>query len=162
MEAANEQRKLGEMSMHWNGKDVTVFQTQKEYIDTAVVPLVLVDGSEQGFQFAASAADFTLSLANVIENQFKGRVVLFPSFSYTPSQDKPSLLEAWKGELRKAGFKHTFFVTSDREWSTIGEDSIIWIPSVPLESMDQKMKLSILEDQLRQLVPTFAKNWANQ
>ena len=162
MEVAYEQRKLGVMSMHWNGKDVAVFQTQKEYIDTAIVPLVLVDGSTQGFQFAASAADFTLSLANVIENQFKGRVVLFPSFSYTPSQDKPSLLKAWREELLKADFKYTFFVTSDRDWSTIGDDSIIWIPSVPLESMDPKMKLSILEDQLRQLVPTFSKNWANR
>ncbi len=162
MESTASKRKLGEMSMHWNGKDTAVFQTQKEYIDTAVVPLVLVDGSEHGFQFAASAADFTLSLANVIENQFKGRVVLFPSFSYTATQDKPSLLEAWKEELNKAQFKHVFFITSDREWSSIETESIIWIPSIPLDSMDQKMKLSILEDQLRQLVPTFAKKWANQ
>ena len=78
--------------MHWNGKDSAVFQAQKEYIDTAVIPLIVIDGSEHGFPFAASAADFTLSLANIIENQFKGRIVLFPSFSYTARQDKQSLL----------------------------------------------------------------------
>ena len=78
--------------MHWNGKDSAVFQAQKEFIDTAVIPLTLIDGSDEGFQFAASAADFTLSLANVIENQFKGRIVLFPSFSYTKSQDKQSVV----------------------------------------------------------------------
>ena len=78
--------------------------------------------------FAASAADFTLSLANIIENQFKGRIVLFPSFSYTAKQDKQSLLEVWKEELEKADFKHIFFVTSDREWSAIGEEhNVIWI-----------------------------------
>ncbi|MCM3358795.1 MULTISPECIES: DUF2487 family protein [unclassified Psychrobacillus] len=148
--------------MHWNGKDSTVFQAQKEYIDTAIVPLILIDGSEHGFPFAASAADFTLSLANTIENQFKGRIVLFPSFSYTGSQDKLSLLEAWNEEFKKAGFKHIFYVTSDREWSTMGEEqNVLWFPSIPLDSMDQKMKLSVLEDQLRQLIPRFANKWAN-
>lgn len=148
--------------MHWNGKDSKVYQAEKEFIDTAVIPLIQIDGSDEGFQFAASAADFTLSLANVIENQFKGRIVLFPSFSYTRSQDKQSVFESWQEELNKASFKHIFYVTSDREWSTMGEEqSIIWIPSVPLDSMDQKMRNSVLEDQLRQLIPIFAKKWAN-
>lgn len=148
--------------MHWNGKDSAVFLAQKEYIDTAIIPLTLIDGSEQGFQFAASAADFILSLGNIIENQFKGRIVLFPSFSYTKNQDKQSLLETWGEELNKAEFKHTFYITSDREWSTMGEEhNVIWIPSIPLESMDQKMRNTVLEDQLRQLIPIFAKKWAN-
>ena len=148
--------------MHWNGKDSAVFQAQKEYIDTAVIPLTLIDGSQNGFQFAASAADFTLSLGNLIENQFKGRIVLFPSFSYTKNQDKYLLLENWMEELKKAQFKHIFYITSDRDWTTMEEDiNIFWIPSIPLESMDQKMKNSVLEDQLRQLIPTFAKKWAN-
>jgi hypothetical protein len=148
--------------MHWNGKDSAVFQAQKEYIDTAIIPLTLIDGSQNGFQFAASAADFTLSLGNLIENQFKGRIVLFPSFSYTKNQDKYLLLENWMEELKKAQFKHIFYITSDRDWTTMEEDiNIFWIPSIPLESMDQKMKNSVLEDQLRQLIPTFAKKWAN-
>ncbi|MFF2752695.1 YpiF family protein [Psychrobacillus sp. NPDC058041] len=148
--------------MHWNGKDSAVFQAQKEYIDTAIIPLTLIDGSENGFQFAASAADFTLSLGNLIENQFKGRIVLFPSFSYTKNQDKHLLLENWTEELKKAQFKHIFYITSDRDWTIMEEDiNIFWIPSIPLESMDQKMKNSVLEDQLRQLIPTFAKKWAN-
>ena len=147
--------------MHWNGKDGAIFQAQKEYIDTAIIPLTWIDGSEQGFLFAASAADFILSLGNMIENQFKGRIVLFPSFSYTKKQDKQSLLDDWSEELKNAGFKHIFFITSDREWNTMEEEkNVIWIPSIPLESMDQKMKNSILEDQLRQLIPIFAKKWA--
>ena len=147
--------------MHWNGKDSRVFQAQKEYIVTALIPLILIDGSVDGFPFAASAADFTLSLANTVENQFKGRIVLFPSFSYTSAQDKQSLLAIWKEELIKAGFKHLFFVTSDREWNLLSEEeNIIWTPSVPLDSMEQKMKNSVLEDQIRQLIPIFAKKWS--
>lgn len=161
MEKTTAKRKLGEIVMHWNGKDSAVFLAQKEYIDTAVIPLILIDGSEHGFQFAASAADFTLSLANVIENQFKGRIVLFPSFSYTRSQDKQLVMKIWKDEINQVGFKHIFFVTSDRDWSTMGEaENVIWTPSVPLDSMDQKMRNSVLEDQLRQLIPIFATKWA--
>ena len=43
-------------------KDSAIFQAQKEYIDTAIIPLTLIDGSSQGFLSAASAAEFTLSL----------------------------------------------------------------------------------------------------
>lgn len=148
--------------MHWNGKDSAIFQTEKEYIDTAVIPLTLIDGSDFGFQQAASAADFTLSLGNLIENQFKGRIVLFPSFSYTKNQDKHTLLNNWKEELHKANFKHLFFVTTDREWLTIDEEqNVVCIPAIPLENMDQKVRNSVLEDQLRQLLPVFAEKWAN-
>ena len=44
--------------MHWNGKDSAVFQAQKEYIDTAVIPLIVIDGSEHGFAICCICSRF--------------------------------------------------------------------------------------------------------
>ena len=44
--------------MHWNGKDSAVFQAQKEYIDTAVIPLTLIDGSDAGISICSFSCEF--------------------------------------------------------------------------------------------------------
>ena len=33
--------------MNWNVKDIEVFETEKEYIDTAVIPVVPIDFSPE-------------------------------------------------------------------------------------------------------------------
>ncbi len=37
---------------------------------------------------------------------------------------------------------------------------MIWLPAIPLESMDASVKKSILEDQLRQVIPMLSTKWA--
>jgi len=54
-----------------------------------------------------------------------------------------------------------FFITCDHSWTNIGDIvNIIWLPAIPLESMDASVKKSILEDQLRQVVPMLSTKWA--
>lgn len=147
--------------MYWNGKDLDVFMAQKEYIDTAIVPLTKLDGSIEGIKQSASATDFLLSLTNFIEQQFKGRIVMLPPMLYTDANNATELLNAIHQELEKAGFKFVFFMTSDHAWTQNKEQKeVIWLPSIPLESMDQKMKNSVLGDQLRQIIPILSQKWA--
>ena len=37
---------------------------------------------------------------------------------------------------------------------------VIWLPSIPLESMDKQLKQTIIEDQLRQVLPLLTKKWS--
>ena len=37
------------------------------------------------------------------------------------------------------------------------EGEVIWLPSIPLESMDPSLRQTIIEDQLRQVLP-FTEN----
>ena len=37
------------------------------------------------------------------------------------------------------------------------DGQVIWLPSIPLESMDQQLRQTIIEDQLRQVLPQFTK-----
>ena len=147
--------------MYWNSKDISIFQEQKEFVDTAIIPLLLVDGRAPNIKQSTGTADFLMSLTAFIENQFKGRVVLMPPVSYTIQANRKNLGEEWVEVLKEAGFKHLFFVSSDSLWMTeASELEIIFIPSIPLEDMDQKLRQSVLDDQLRQVIPIFANRWA--
>lgn len=147
--------------MHFTGKDMDQYVQQKEYIDTAVVPLVQLDLSATGLKPSASASDYLQSLTNLLEKQFKGRMLLFPPLSYSKNSDRSRLAAEISGELSNAAFKHVFYVTTDPEWRTLEDaKNVIWLPAIPTENMDQSFKQSVMEDQLRQVLPLFIKEWS--
>lgn len=140
---------------------MTEFLAQKNFIDTAIVPLVSIDLTEEKIKQSGAEADFLQSLTAFIEQQFKGRLLVMPLFSYSAvmkNKDMPKQLET---QLHNAGFKHVFFITCDHFWTSIAESvNVIWLPAIPLESMDKGVKHSILEDQLRQIIPVLSTKWA--
>ena len=147
--------------MYWNSKDVGVFLEQKEFVDTAVIPLVQIDGKAAALKQSASSAEFLMALTAFIEKQFKGRVVLMPPVTYTYKSDRKKLGDEWVEVLKETGFKHLFFISSDMHWAAeASELNVIYTPSIPLEHMDQKLRQSVLDDQLRQLIPVFANRWS--
>lgn len=140
---------------------MNVFLEQKEFIDTAVIPLILIDGQANLLKQNASSVEFIMALTAFLENQFKGRVILMPPVSYTKRTNRQELGDEWTSVLKEAGFKHLFFLSSDMAWGPeANELKVIYTPSIPLEHMDQKLRQSVLEDQLRQIIPVFAKRWA--
>lgn len=147
--------------MYWNSKDISNFLEQKEFVDTAIIPLLLVDGRATYIKQNTGNADFLMALTASIENSFKGRVVLMPPVSYTIKANRGKIGAEWVDMLNEAGFKHLFFVTCDGLWVKEASDlNVIYIPAIPLEDMDQKLRQSILEDQMRQVIPVFASRWA--
>ncbi|MFS0576750.1 DUF2487 family protein [Sporosarcina sp. 179-K 3D1 HS] len=149
--------------MNWTAKDLDTYLQQVEYIDTLLVPLVKVETDLAKMKSAASSSDFLMHLTMFVESQFKGRMVLVPPFSYTPSVDMEQMGKAWGDDLSQMPFKHIFFLTTDPAWTSIElKGQVIWLPAIPLESMDAQLKQSILEDQFRQLVPKFTAAWSGQ
>lgn len=149
------------MNVKFNVHDMTIFQQQKDFIDTAIVPLVHLDFSVPQLLQSSAAANYLLSLTNYIEQQFKGRVVLLPPVCYTVLLRSKELIQNVHAELQNAGFKHVFYITSDVSWRKLGEGhTIIWMPPIPLESMDVNVRTSILEEQLKQIMPQMADAWS--
>ncbi|MET3575147.1 YpiF family protein [Bhargavaea ullalensis] len=146
--------------MNWTAKDMDLYLQQSEYIDTAIIPLVGLGSSGADMKQSASATEFLLNLTAFLEHQFKGRVMLLPPFTYLDKSDKARLAAEWKESLGDMPFRHVFYLTTDPSWS---RDEIvegaIWIPSVPLEHMDKKLKQSVLEDQVRQIIPVLTAKW---
>ncbi|MEK4699197.1 DUF2487 family protein [Solibacillus sp. FSL R7-0668] len=147
--------------MIYKVSDVEQFQTQKQFIDTAIVPLVQLDFSEIGMKQTSSASEYLMSLTTFIEQQLHGRLMLLPPFSYTKLTKSSETAISIEKELKEAGFKSVLFVTCDHEWSDLKEQlNILWLPAIPLESMDKTVKQRILEDQLKQVLPVLTSVWA--
>lgn len=152
--------------MKWESKDMDVYLTAKEYVDTAVLPLLPVSFGEDMKQ-VVGMGEFISLLMPQLEKQFKGRIFLLPQYPYLKTSEEGkriSDLHDWVTHLRNHGFKHIFFITSDSDWKA-GEDKLngelIWLPSIPLENMEEKYKRTILEEQVKQLLQLIIQKWQN-
>ncbi|MGR3764822.1 YpiF family protein [Rossellomorea sp. NS-SX7] len=149
--------------MNWNVKDIEVFETEKEYIDTAVIPLIPIDFSNE-IKASAAQTEFITLLTFHLERQFKGRMIMTPPFTYLmgTTEGKTGELQDWETSLKESGVKHVFFLTSDSGWKKSEQtlnDQLIWVPSIPLEHLDEQYKHSIMEDQVKQLLNVIVQNW---
>ncbi|AWE07002.1 DUF2487 domain-containing protein [Lysinibacillus sp. 2017] len=141
--------------------DVEQFQANKQFIDTAIVPLVQLDFSEQGIKQSSSATEYLMTLTAFVEQQFHGRLVLLPPFSYTDQTRDDNLPFSLQQQLTASGFKSVIFMTCDSNWTSQKDRyDIIWLPSIPLESMDKTVKQRILEEQIKQIIPVLTKVWS--
>ena len=145
--------------MNWNANDMDTYMQQKEYIDTLLVPLLKIETNPENMKSSSSSTEFLMHLSTFMENQFKGRIMLLPPFSYTQSMDLEILAGSLKKDINLMGFKHVFYLTTDSNWTTDNLENLIWLPSIPLESMDKQLRQKIIEDQLRQVLPLLTKKW---
>lgn len=147
--------------MYFNALDIEQFLQNKQFIDTAIVPLLSLDFDEAKIRQSGSQADYLMSLTTFIEQQFKGRLMVLPPFTYLEGQKEQFEINLMENYLKTGGFKHVFFITCDNHWLTKKEElQIIWLPAIPLESMDKAVKQKVLEDQLRQVIPNLTSEWS--
>lgn len=147
--------------MHFIGKDMDQYINQREYVDTAVVPLLQLDLSSSGLKSSAGSSEYLQSLTALLEKQFKGRIMLFPPVTYSSNADRSRLSAEISAEMAKADFKHVFYMTTDADWRTVEQlKNVLWLPAIPTGDMDRNFKQSVMEDQLRQVLPLFLKEWS--
>ncbi len=150
--------------MKWSPQDVDVYLKSKEYVDTAVIPLFPV-AFEGEMKQAAAMTEFISILTGQLERQFRGRLMLLPGFSYMKTKDDEKLIEDlkfWEKQLLENGFSHVFYLTSDPVWNSLQNrlsGSVIWLPSIPMEMMEEKAKISIIESQVKQMITLFTQKW---
>ncbi|KIL48052.1 YpiF family protein [Jeotgalibacillus campisalis] len=150
--------------MLWNAKEISLYLKEKAYIDTIIVPLLPISFSDRTKQ-EAEQAEFITLLTNLLERQFKGRMLLVPPFTYLSEEDAQHRLEKlqkWIQEFESRQFDHVFCLTSDSGWKEFESDldgKLIWMPSIPLEHMEEKYKRKIVDDQVNQLVKLIVQKW---
>jgi hypothetical protein len=150
--------------MKWIPQDIDMYLKSKEYVDTAVIPLSPVSFGDEMKQSAAMT-EFTGLLTSYLERQFTGRLLLLPAFTYFKNVGEEKVIadiREWEINLKNSDLKHIFYVTSDSNWKMREdklEGSVIWLPTLPLEQMDNKQRISILEDQVKQILHLFIQKW---
>jgi hypothetical protein len=158
---------VGVKRMKWIQEDMEMFMNAREYVDTVVIPLYPISFGDDVKQ-TANMTEFINLLTNQLEKQFKGRLVLLPGFTYFKKQESKKVvtdLLEWENILNLEQFKHIFYVTSDSDWKQDEQKlggSLIWLPALPLNLMDEKNKNTIIEDQVKQLLNLFVKRWHDE
>ncbi|MDQ0228768.1 YpiF family protein [Metabacillus malikii] len=150
--------------MKWILTDVDAYNQSKEYVDTAIIPLIPIAANPE-FKVIVQKGEFLSLLVNELERQLKGRVFLFPPYSYVKNSENvfENLIE-WKNEIKKE-FKHIFFITNDEYIKSNKtdelSDELIWTPTVPMENMDDSLKRKLLADQVEQIIKKLLQSWNN-
>jgi hypothetical protein len=162
IELVNQKRLV--QKMKWIPQDVGTYLSAKEYVDTAVVPVYSVSMGEDMKQSAATAEFITL-LTNHLERQFTGRLLLFPPYTYLKNQSREESLDnlkTWEETILQGEFKHVFYVTSELEWRMQENElkgALLWLPTLPLEHMNDTQKMELIDSQVKQLFPLFTQKW---
>jgi len=150
--------------MKWTSHDVDMYNQAKEYIDTALVPLIpIAMGGDM--EQSASMAEYTALLAGQLERQFTGRLVLLPAFTYMESENQDEAayrLSKWEESLAGEGFKHIFLLTTDENWRLSEKGlggSLIWLPLLPLAGLEEQQKVILINGQIKQLMKLFTAKW---
>ncbi|MQR89128.1 DUF2487 family protein [Bacillus megaterium] len=159
-ELAERRRKL-----KLQAKEMDVYLQSKSYVDTVLVPLIPIDFGED-LKLTASMSEYTTALTEELERQFKGRVILTPSFTYLKKDGVAAVYETllrWNEHINDNEVKHLFVLTSDRDWLQYEKEIgayCIWIPALPLEHIDESHKYTLIHEQVQQLLPIFVEKWS--
>ncbi|GAF65279.1 hypothetical protein BTS2_2177 [Bacillus sp. TS-2] len=153
--------------MQWKVLEMDQYIQAKEYVDTALIPLVPIDIKEE-IKSTVSMGEFISIISLELEKQFKGRVLLIPSFTYLKSEseeDKTERLNQWIQELQNAGMHHCLLLSSDASWRLSEKrlkGDLFWLPTIPLEHLDSVNKRNVIAEQIKQLVPLLTNKWQNR
>jgi hypothetical protein len=152
--------------MKWTGNDIDAYLQAKDYVDTAIIPLVPIDW-ETELKSSVVMGEYITLLSEGLEREYRGRVILFPPYTYLkmePTELKLKRLKDWETMLQSNGFKHVIHLTSDVEWRSHENEinSLIWMPAIPVSDMSADHKFSIVSDQIKQMMKIILEEWKKQ
>ncbi|GAA0360471.1 DUF2487 family protein [Bacillus horti] len=148
--------------MKWELGSIQEYVQAKEYIDTAIIPLVTIEAGENSIS-SARQVQYIVNLANQIEGQIRGRAMLFPVLSIVPrytDEQLTELLNEYVKQLQQDGFKNVVFLTQkswleQRQVNVSGD--ILRVQDSEAQSVDD-LKGDILKEAKR-LTQTFIQIW---
>ncbi|MDJ0287808.1 MULTISPECIES: YpiF family protein [Bacillus] len=145
--------------MKFQAEDADLFLQSKDYIDTAIIPLVGINASH--IKQTVSLGEFTTLVTEDLERQLKGRVFLFPPHTYLEVNNrKQEDILALKQSLQEH-FQHVVFITSDNKWKEqleVSESAFI-LQSVPLEHLKVNLKQKVIQDSVEQILNFLLQKW---
>lgn len=150
--------------MKWISKDMETYSQSKEYIDTAVLPLIPLSFAED-VKEAALMSEFISLISTLLERQVAGRILLLPPFTYIKTDDSQKLmagLAAFTSYLKENHFKHIFLLTSDSGWKVPERElagQLIWIPALPIDNLGDSQKVELMDTQVKQILALITQKW---
>ncbi|RYG73602.1 DUF2487 family protein [Lentibacillus lipolyticus] len=152
--------------MKWIKKDLQQFIQAKEYVDTAVVPLLPFQLSNDAkLDKDAFQSEALTVFLRELEKELTGRVMLIPEYHYVKTADKEAELDRirnWMNDIQAQPFHHVFFITSDSSWKKHEQalpGTMIWLPITSDESADPGRMQSIIREHVQQVSELIRSYW---
>jgi hypothetical protein len=152
--------------MKWKKEDLKQYIEAKEYIDTVIIPLIPFQlTNEQNIEKNSFQSEVLSILANEIEKELAGRIMLIPNYHYIKSSDlekESQILQEWVEEIQKQPFEHVFFITFDSEWKKNEgklNGTLLWLPGVKSGNLHSAEMHSMIKDQVEQIGELIRSYW---
>ena len=140
--------------MLYNITDLRVLKDEIEFIDTAIVPLVNIDFNNE-VQNNANNLELMQYITIQLEKQLKGRLMITPVL--TLIGDNYDNIEEYKTQLLDYGFKNIVLLSFTA--LELDDVSTIKVNSIPISDMDNDMKLSIINDEVKSVIKEIILVW---
>jgi hypothetical protein len=104
--------------MKWDLTDTKEYAKHQYFVDTALIPLVQVRAGQDMYQ-TVQRATWLSGIANSLEEQLKGRILLFPMFTYTGLEETNHLMSTvstYFRSVREEGFSYVIGISLDDVW----------------------------------------------
>lgn len=153
--------------LKWTYNDIQQFIQAKDYIDTAIIPLVPfsyeTDEELKKYTFQSEAMYILMSQ---IEKHFKGRVLLLPVYHYMKQNTLELEVERLKanvGELtQQQPFKHVMLFTFDNKWRKHYSElngELIWLPAPTENDLNQIETQQMIQSHANELKTLIKDQW---
>ncbi|MCG1009098.1 DUF2487 family protein [Salinicoccus sp. ID82-1] len=140
--------------MLYNHQDLKVLKDEIEFVDTALIPFASADmnGSARD---NASDMEMIQMVTIQLEKQFKGRLFITPAMMTVEGMTE--VLETYIEQLEAYGFKKVIILTHlDKSFDSA--HSIV-VNRIPLEDMDAEMKMSLINDEVKNVMKQVITIW---
>ncbi|KGX84087.1 YpiF family protein [Pontibacillus marinus] len=153
--------------MKWSYNDMEMYVQAKEYVDTFLVPFVPFSFSrnDEDTKRLALHAELMDIFVNEIEKQYKGRIVLAPSYSYLLDGDYNEEIPKLNGYVEHAkdnGFKHILFLTFDKKWKKRDSKlhgNLIWVSAGQTHDLQSEEAQNMIRTQIDQVMELITTYW---
>ncbi|MEQ6377267.1 DUF2487 family protein [Bacillaceae bacterium S4-13-56] len=153
-------------NMLYQSHDLEQYYSAKEYIDTLLIPLLPISmKNENESKKTADQNELLTLFSNEIENQYKGRCLLTPPYTYFTgdlwNNEKERLL-MWQQSFAPLPFKYFVFITSDHSWKLVEkfmDGYFVWFPSIPTKELQDQEVKKIIQTQVDEVSQFMKMIW---
>ncbi|WP_016912131.1 DUF2487 family protein [Mammaliicoccus vitulinus] len=141
--------------MLFNHVDLKELKNNLEYIDTAIIPVSNIDMNHQ--LLASCDKNETVQLVGMLaEKQFKGRLLLTPSFFTSGNQYEH--VTSFIQSLKEYGLNNIIVLSSEK-FDLDPDIQLYSVNTIPMGDLDDDMKRTLIEDEVKQFMKFIIKSW---
>lgn len=153
--------------MKWISTDIDMYIKAKEYVDTILIPLIPIT-LKKDVKSAVEMGEYITIMSTELEREFKGRLLALPAFTYLKEENAAQLkdrLNNWYANMNEEEVKHILLITADPDWKLQEKEleaTLLLVPSIPLDEIDQKYMEQLVKSQMKQLKTIVMNLWQKE